>query len=416
MAEASGPMRLLPGFALTIAAIAGAFLLSPRPSHPVTCADDIRITRFLGFPLNCDSRVFAGLAQRPDALFDGGGAGRTWQSRPLFIAAGALARSWWKTALDLAGRHPVLDGIDVPAWLGYVLINFLLLAGALAAFATILRPWVLPPALVLVLATFFVANRVVKSFFWTPHTQIFNVLVPVLGIAWAARALGREERRDGAAVTEMLLLGGLSLAYGSFLAVGTVIAAIHARRPGARSRAARFAAGMSLLAAPPLAWIACLRLGTGSFYSYETGFYHEFVWLPEALRPGGPGLFAAVAGHAARFAGVAAPVVLVPAAALALVSMAARARGARLSDLGAEAGRALEACGWILAANVAFFGLLGYYADRLAWNCAAPLIVAAIVIGAEMRRLGLLSDSLFRAAASVAALSNAVYWILRPSA
>jgi hypothetical protein len=173
---------------------------------------------------------------------------------------------------------------------------------------------------------------------------------------------------------------------------------------------------MALLAAPLLVWIAFLRLATGFFYSYETGFYHEFVWLPEALRRGGPAFLAALGGNAARFLAVAAPVVLLPAVALGLVSMAARVRGVTLSNIGSDARRVLAACGWILAANLAFFGLLGYYADRLAWNCAAPLIVAAIVIGAEMRRLGLLADSVFLAAASGAAVSNAAWWILRPSA
>jgi 4-amino-4-deoxy-L-arabinose transferase-like glycosyltransferase len=68
-----------------------------------------------------------------------------------------------------------------------------------------------------------VGNDVTKAFFWSPHTQLFNVLVPVLALNATLRVL------DGAAFDRTFALGlglavGLGLtAYGVFVVVPTCL-------------------------------------------------------------------------------------------------------------------------------------------------------------------------------------------------
>ena len=402
-----------------ILAAAGIFLLSP-PAPPsqtrIGCCSNMRITRSLGFPWNSDSHVFVGIASRPDAMCDTGGAGGLWQSRPLFVLLGALARSWWKTAFDLAGFHPRLATEDVPGWLGFVLLNLATLTVALRLFVSLFARLSTPPPVLLLLASFLAWNQVVKVFFWNAHTQMFNVLVPVLAIGWCADALAGTvsgRRQSG----RMLLSGVMMLAYGSFLIAAVASAAGEAIR-SARQRAplarvlARLAACAALVAAGPVLWFTGVRLATGRAYSREAERYHEFVWVSEAIRDHRLGRSAVE--NAGKFLASIPAEVGIGFCVLAVLLLVARFGAPPGREWSREAIVLAEASLVALGLAGAFFAFMGFYAIRLTWNLFPPILVLVAIAVGEACGSGSLSRRAAAWGSAGLAAGNAIFWVVHP--
>lgn len=409
---------------LAILAIALLFLLSPAvlPENETNlCCKDLRLTPALGFPLNCDSQIFLGLAADPGALFDGEGAGWTWQSRPLFIGAAALSRAWVLTALDFLGVHPHrVRHVEIAGWLGYVLLNFLLLTAALRLFQRSFENVPVPAAALAAAMTFLAANHVVKTYFWTPHTQILNIFLPVLAILLTARALDSSvERRSGSETGLLLLLGFCSLAYGSFLAAGAAVAIAGSWRqyrleplwPGAFVESGK---RLALVLLPSLAWVAWFRLRLGGFYSRETEQYHEFVWPWKALQEGLPALVRKAADFQDRFFEVTFAEIAIPLALLVLVLVVALREKFDPAQMAPASNRLVRASLIVLTINAAFYAGLGFYSGRLSWNLYPEILTIVLVLGAELVRGGKLPRETLNRAAIALGGANFLYWWIRP--
>jgi hypothetical protein len=373
------------------------------------------ISKNLRFPWNSDSHVFVGVASKPAAIFDSAGAGGLWQSRPLFVALGAMARAWWQTAFDATGIHPRLATEDVAGWLGFVLLNLVVTILAIAVFVRLAGAVSAPFAAVAAFAAFLAFNQVGKVFYWNAHTQMFNVLVPVLSIAWSADALaGAATGRTTAA--RILAAGVLTLAYGSFMIVAASVSLADAfrrwkRGAGAARTAARLLGAAVLWAAPVALWYAWARAAAGRLYSREAERYHEFVWIRESLREH---RFLRAAGeNAGKFLASIPLEVGIAAAVLLAVVLLLRARGFRADW--SEPARVLVAAGTlVLALTLAFYGSMGFYAARLSWNLFPVLLVLVLAAAAEGVRTGKIAPRALAAAAWTAAAGNAVFWVVHP--
>jgi hypothetical protein len=183
-----------------------ALLIGPRvPDEQQTknCVVNIHLPGPFGIGLNCDSPEFMRLASQPSGLLE---PRNTRQSRPGMIAA-AATMAWALSPLTtLADRLGIRAGRadidpqriatafarDIPAFLAYIILNVLLVLMTFYFFRLICAPWLDNSASAMVVLTsvgfLLVTNDVVKAFVWTPHTQMFNLLVPVFAVYASIRA------------------------------------------------------------------------------------------------------------------------------------------------------------------------------------------------------------------------------------
>jgi hypothetical protein len=242
------------------------------------------------------------------------------------------------------------------------------------------------------LALGLLANEVVKVFFWTPHTQMFNVLAPLACVAAAAHALEHPLLASGPAVALGILAGAESLAYGTFLMV-PVCFAVGALAAGARTGRARASLGtvaavLAGFAAPLLGWYLTVVAVAGSFYSDETARFGHLVWVAEAIADGAAAFELRFLLHlrkqlaAVATADVHVVALLTVAASLAMLS------GVRRRTLAPEARRMLLAAGIALSLLFLFLTLLGSHPTRLAWSIVPPMLVATgVLLGSARERL-----------------------------
>ena len=277
--------------ALSAVAVAHLFLLSPPIPRPFW-AYPIRLSSHLGFPLNWDSPLFMDLALSPGRLLQPGSVSLP-QNRPLYVWTTA-ALTWILAPLARATGLEGLYGVAHPAFLPGIVLNWLILSLALFLF------WRLISDLggacarysAFLCAIPFLANDIVKAFVWTLHQQIFNLLVPVLGM-WVCRSIFK-----GAPFSERttllvgLGLGVSSLAYESFVFILPAVAlalVLHARPTSVREwwrqglRVGSLGLGFAL---PHLSWMAVILMRTGAFHRAPFETDRDFVWLIDSLRVG----------------------------------------------------------------------------------------------------------------------------------
>jgi hypothetical protein len=261
--------------------LAGAhfLLLAPMVSNP-GCAEIVHVNQYMAYPLNCDSPEFMVLAQHPHRLLTRHYDLR--QSRPGYVAVSAVATR-------IVGPVAARLGLDRAygetnhAYIPLILINLVVAVAAVVLLVWLLNRFGTPVPVVIALCSLLVLNDLMKAFFWTPHQQLFSLLVPLVTIV-----LGRWViLRPPTWLTVALLggaLGAASLIYGDVIITVAVLATILLAR-GWRG-VVRAATLCATFAVAPVGWAWLCRRISGVYYDQETARYHEFIWLPEAIGQG----------------------------------------------------------------------------------------------------------------------------------
>ncbi|HEU4881447.1 MAG TPA: hypothetical protein VFT45_04350 [Longimicrobium sp.] len=425
----SGAGRALRETLLVAALVAAAtlpFLASPHPGRRAAayCLNPVNLGGRLHVDLNCDSHVFLVLAEDPRrVLTPGSGA---WQSRPLYAALGwALAMPYRAAGLEAVGarlpsrayapgRGGAPPGRLLPWYAGFITLNALLLAASLMLFRRMVgaRSY-RDPAIVLPVAVL-LANEVTRAFFWTPHLQLFNVFVPVLSLWLFCRLQPRLGTLGMARAAGMgAALGVCALAYGAFAvpAAGAALLLLAGGPPLGR-RVARAAALLAAFALPLLAWTAYVVWRTGSFHAPEVARYRQFVWMADAAARG-PGAFAGeLAANLGEYVGMVGRAAAFPALMVASLALAMHVRGG-IRAAGEHERRVGVAVAVYLLASLPFFGLMGFYATRLAWTVVPALLAVMALETAALRdRMGT-RRWMATAAAVVLALAHTAFWVMR---
>lgn len=384
--------------ALLLAA-AWSFWLSPAPQGLPDVeyyGHYVPVGPHLGFVLNHDSYGYLAVAQHPGQLLR---PQEVRQSRPLYALLGAAAGYPLTAALGLAGRLGL-----APRWwpeltrfygfyAGYVLLNALTLLASLLLLRWLVKRLAARRGtavdstgwLFYALAWVLVANPITKAFFWTAHQQMLAFLVPLFCLALAVGLAQRAPLGWGRLAGLALGLGLLPLVYGSFALAWPALAfglwraempAPHrALRPRWRPYLGKLLLSACLFALPTLLWIALLRARGVVYYNHEAVRYHQFVWLLEARPLPWPDFARLVASKLADYGRSLQLVggwLLAGAALWAATRWRQRASPAPL--LPAAAGPALA---WVAACFGVFFGLLGYYPERLAYTLL-PLVLCLL--------------------------------------
>jgi hypothetical protein len=380
-------------YAGTIIVIVHLFFVAPLlpdSQQQARCVENVHLTSWLGYAASCDSNEFIFDARNPGTLSV---AKSFRQSRPLQITVAALMERVEKRVVEPTVGRPYNFPLS-PGWFPYVVLNFVLLLAALLLFDQLVLPGrrrleLAVGALVVLLC----ASDVVKGFFWSAHTQMWNVLLPLISIQVCAGVLVRPDRSVVWIGAVSMLAGIGALAYGSLIIVPPALLialAIAMRRRGFQAalwpwiRAAVVA--IVSLALPTLVWYGILKHTTGSVFNSETTDFREYVWITDALKHGGVSRLIQQTGHMLRLFIHHVADEMWPAMAMvtALLAIAARYR-IRLRELVSGYEPVLAGIAITLVVSLPFFGLQGFYRDRLAFNLVVPLVVLAGILAVRLR-------------------------------
>ena len=382
--------------ALLILAAVHAILLAPPPPPATHCAETLHVSGPLYMVLSCDSKKFVSAAREPRLLL----TYRWWnQARPLAPMAASLLTL--AESADPDKQRSILGrpyGVpSQPGWLPYVVFNFVLLLVALMLFKRFNAPGTITSSVATItLSTFLVVNDVVKGFFWSAHTQMWNVLMPLICIALSYSFLRQPVRSWGFMIALGLLLGIGFLVYGSLIVCTiAVIVAVAVGLRLNRDATSRGSLVVKLLlflvafAAPALVWITIVNRTVGFFFSPEAEIFRQFVWVWDGWLEGGVGgirryaqtFFLQFTFH---FANVLWPALIL----LAIVLVIAKIYPAQIRETIQVQSLTLGAAGITLGVCLIFFGLMGFYRNRLEFNIVAPvLVIASVLISGVVDRL-----------------------------
>ena len=383
-------------FLLMLALLVGPPVPNNQQEH--YCVVNAKLPGPFGVSMNCDSPEFMRLAREPSGLLE---PLNTRQSRPGMVAA-AAALAWTLSPLSgLANKLGIQAGRsdidpkriatslakDIPGYLAYIILNVVILLATFYFFRRICEPWadnstsgiIILAALGLML----VANDVVKAFVWSPHTQMFNILVPVFALYASMRAGAGAlvERRFALWVGLAAGIGGT--AYPLFVIVlpsVAVCAFVFAFRDGARTTWTQSGINLVLLAVlvflPEALWYAFVRFKTGGFYQHEMVRYNEVVWMLDAWHEGVTTLAALWLSKLARllwFAGLQAGPLAAVMIAVAALGLTNRSEAATRPPFWRLVATAIL----VSALTAAFYASVGLIKARIAYSVIPALIVVA---------------------------------------
>lgn len=373
----------------------------PDADAGYNCVGNVALEGPFGFALNCDSPEFMWLARDPAGLLN---HLNSRQSRPGLILLAAAIEAPLSLIVPPEGPPvPIYQGLydpprvaqsfiqDEPAYFAYILLNLAIL---LASFHVMRRAIEQrqparngAEAIILVAAgLLLVANDVTKAFFWSPHTQMFNILVPVVAVYATQRVVvdARLERRLALALGTLIGLGMIT--YPAFIVVPACVLPPALlglfRAPSARARGRDLAslALMLLLAVIPAAlWYVFLRLTAGHMFYAELSD-NEVVWMKDALAHGVGTFLAGWFGNLGQLVAMAAPQALALTALVGWLGFTF-VRAARRGEI--EDGRVTAALPMVGTGLYVSFAMLGFYtcvgwmAPRLAFPMLPPLVAAA---------------------------------------
>lgn len=398
MDKAAWRIRL--GFMVGLAFLLAGFLIGPRvqpQEQKAGCVGNIHLPGPFGIELNCDSPEFMWLAREPSALL----TKNRRQSRPGLIIAAAMLQMPLSQVVPFNApprmigptndTAAIVNSFDnnLPTYLAYVLLNISILIVSFVILQTMMeqhendgRAKGAANALIIVSTGFLlVANDVTKAFVWSPHTQMFNILVPVLAFYVTLRLL-----RGGLLDRFFVLSIGLTVGFGlTAYPVFVVIAAcaipiaiwtIITERKHRGRAAAHLASLLVLSIIPSLVWYVYVRATTGSFFVFEIAQDGDVVWMAEDWAEGIGHFVAEWLKSLWEVLSLAAPQAIPLVALIALLVIFALHYRAAL--------RHADQVWLIMAAGVYVSGaLLGFYTcigdgeARLAYSSIPPLIAAS---------------------------------------
>ena len=300
---------LVAGFGLLMLAL----LVGPRAPYErqvELCVVNVNIAGPFGVSLNCDSPGFMRPALDPSLLLD---PDNVRQSRPgLVLLAAAIAyplsplasltqRVGVNASHQTRGQEHIDSGLakNFPAYLAYVALNFVIVLLSFYVLQLIAGPLITDgasAAIFVCLGLLMAACDPVKAFGWSPHTQMFNIFVPVF-VVWASvRATQGALAERRFAVLIGLICGFGATAYPFFLIIlpCLFVAGLAAIWSGAswRASAINFVIVAVLTVLPELLWYIFVKLKTGDFYQFEMHHDRQVVWMMDALAQGVPNLIA----------------------------------------------------------------------------------------------------------------------------
>ena len=399
-------------FIIALGLVMLGLLIGPRVADKDQvehCVVNVDLPGPFGLSLNCDSPEFMRLANNPSALLE---SNNTRTSRPAMILAASgiaatvaplvpkpatIASAAARKDIDPARVASAMATMGA-AYAAYLILNLLILSGAFLIMRQIMiegavagvRSDHVPQSGLSHAVTGFglllISNDVVKAFVWSPHTQMFNILAPILCIwilwmSWNDRLVGRWQ-----AFPFALGIGFGVAAYATF-SIGLIcmLAPWLVRQwmrgfPAGLPRPALHAAALAGIALlPSVTWYLFVKITTGAFYVHEAKF-NQVIWIADAWRDGPLTFLSAWLGNVLDLTMMALPQLLSIAAASAWTIIMLRRSEQPILPTFKAAGPVLVFCGVVAALFLAFYATVGFIRPRLAFGVIPPFVVAAGIL------------------------------------
>jgi len=283
----------------------GLWIGGPRLALGERCIFNVSFSENVGHSINCDSSEFLQAASDLDEIW---GEESKRQSRPGSVLLVWLVSRPLVFALDMAADparsiafKDVEQGSEVAfeirrnelaaGYLTFMLLHFVIL---IATFKLYMRLAGVGPgtkgrlktAAALAGLMIFI-NNVTKQFLWSPHTQLFNILAPVLSVYLFVK-MQDDERPEKLFLMTGLLCGVGMMFYGIFVLPATVagLGYLWRRRDTIFASAKQTisvlmtgAGAVALFALPMALWYGFIVLKNGAFYNYDVERFRGFVWM-----------------------------------------------------------------------------------------------------------------------------------------
>ena len=251
-----------------------------------------------GVSLDCDGPEFMDNANHPQHLLNDNAVR---QSRPGIIFLANIVSKFVRPAINVLLNyihpssphtvwHPLHEiGLkEYPAsYAAYVIINFCLLILTALIWINLLGKNPSPLALSLVSLVFF--NSVVKIFFYLPHTQIFNVLMPTATYWITAKSFEDDFLYKKITYWLMAALGFGLLCYGTFIIPVIIFGTISLLRHWHLQKSIPWRALWRLVqygfifSAPFVLWCLYVISVKGTIYFHESESCNQFVWMKKTF-------------------------------------------------------------------------------------------------------------------------------------
>ncbi|MCB9991155.1 MAG: hypothetical protein H6867_07215 [Rhodospirillales bacterium] len=379
----------------------GLWAGGPRTDTSRNCVFNIQLGEKAGHSINCDSSEFLYAVAVPEQVLEYGSKRQSRpgtvlfvhvMTRPFVFAVETLAPAS-KKMMTFRDQHKDNEiAFEIPrsefliSYMGYLFLHLLILMGTYALYLRLAGlgkdvPGRLKTAAAIAGLTVFI-NNVSKQFLWSPHTQLFNLLTPLLAMFLFVRML-KADRPDRMFVLAALGCGIGGLFYGTF-ALPIIVCGlawlwrrkdyIADMKENARTLATGLFA-MAVFILPYALWYGFIVLRNGTFYNYDVEYFRGFVWLPEVIdeKGIGAGVTLLVQNFALMFKGA-----LVQGWGYALVLAGLVVAALRQKKAGGNAMTDVAALWWgaglysVLAA--VFFAFYGLPILRLAFTITAVML------------------------------------------
>lgn len=273
------------------------FLFSPEPIKKTDyCGDYFKINSYAGFVVNCDARGYCAGARYPANLLK---ANAVRQSRPLYIILATLIGypidflfNVLNINLDQSINKSNITKQYIPFYIGFVLINFIVLFSGIFLFDSILTSMGINKYLIYLLSMFLICNDVIKAFIWTAHQQMFSIFSPIF-IIFIMWKIISDSLLSNKKIFVISFIGGLlSLVYGNFILLlpCMLFSLLLRKKLEDKFRINTFAkiVGVAsiIFAIPTIIWIITVTISAGGYYNHEIVRYRQAIWVLDTLQVG----------------------------------------------------------------------------------------------------------------------------------
>jgi hypothetical protein len=427
-------------FSAALAILLLGLLIGPRVAddqQAAHCVVNLHLPGPFGIALNCDSPEFLRLATTPSALLEKKNAR---QSRPGMILAAyvvslpILPLANIPSLLRIKASRPDIDSQRIdnalaqqfPAYVAYMVLNLLILYATFFYFRCLCIEAAIysMPATQFMIAlggVLLVANDVVKAYFWTPHSQMCNVFIPVFAVYIFVRVIDGGLLEKNFAIVTGLITGIGVTAYPTFVIIipCTLLAALlpltRAKIIAARVRwFPNIALFLAASVAPGLLWFVFVQIKTGEFYLTEIAGGPE-IWIPAALSHGGLEMAVTVVLNYFRIMLALAAKQAFPLAAVLVIAAAVALKHSKLIAAALRHNWAIAFAALIISGTIAgFYSLAGDMHYRWAYALIPPFMIAAIVlILAVYHELSAFEQRALRSAVFLIAVCQLAFTIIK---
>ena len=249
-------------------------------NHP--CGRVLDITKSMEVLINCDSAVYMKDAQSPSRLFNGQSV---YQDRPLpTLLIAAAARFWHFLKLpdynrDIVGNSGIVISYSLITYVFFLILSALVLCIScwlgIKAFLIISNKFAIKNEVFILIALLFTSllsmNELTKTFFWTPGSQMFNLLIPVY-LFYLLQFANTSVTTKFFAIN-LIIFTLLMFSYAFFILI--TIPLILVKWKSFRLRSAAVTTSILSYAAYP----QILQLCGGTYNNFAVGYRRMYLWI-----------------------------------------------------------------------------------------------------------------------------------------